>query len=54
MTSSCDLHNTLKFREQAVSGVLYNPAAVFLDFRIHQLAEVRPQAFVRSFLIGPH
>jgi len=27
---------------------------VLFDFRIDQIAEMRPEAFVRAFLVGPH
>src|SRR5215471_8019120 len=43
-----------KFREQAVAGILHDPAAMLSDLRINQFAEMRFQALVRAFLIGPH
>ena len=36
-----------ELRQEAVAGVLYDPAPVLLDLRIDQLPEMRFQAFVR-------
>src|SRR6516164_4066217 len=40
--------------QQALTGILHDPTAVLLDLRINQLAQMRLQAFVRLFFIGPH
>ena len=51
--SDC-IHHARKFRQHAIASVLHDPAVVFLDFRIDQLAQMRPEPFVRAFLIGTH
>ncbi|HEX3413686.1 MAG TPA: hypothetical protein VHT00_18395 [Stellaceae bacterium] len=51
--SDC-IHHARKFRQHAIASVLHDPAVVFLDFRIDQLAKMRPEPFVRAFLIGTH
>ena len=43
-----------KFRQQAVAGVLDDPAPVLLDLRIDQLPEMRLEPFVRPLLIRAH
>ena len=43
-----------EFREQAVAGVLYDPAAVLGDLRVYQLAEMRFEARVRPLLVLAH
>ena len=43
-----------KLDQQAVTGGLDDAAPVLIDFRIDQLPEMRPEAFVRAFLIGAH
>src|SRR5262249_55342258 len=48
------IHDTRKFREQAVAGVFDDPAVMLADLRIHQLAQMRLEPFVRTFLIGAH
>jgi hypothetical protein len=48
------IDDTRKFRQQAVAGVLYDPASVFLDLRIDQFAEMGLQAFVRPLFIRAH
>jgi hypothetical protein len=50
---SCHDH-TRKFRQQSVTGILYDPAVVLRDLRIDQFPEMRPQAFVRALLILTH
>jgi hypothetical protein len=45
------VHNTRKFCQRAVAGVLYGTAPVLLDLRLHQLHEMRFEPFVRAFLI---
>jgi hypothetical protein len=47
------VHETLKFREQTVTGVLHDAAVVFGYLRINQLAEVRLQPVVYPFLMTP-
>jgi hypothetical protein len=47
------IYHARKLREQSVAGILYDPAAVLLDLRINQFAEMRPEPLVRSLLIGP-
>src|SRR5215471_3977753 len=48
------IHDTRKFCDQAVAGVLDDPAVMLPDLRIDQLAQMRLEAFVRAFLIGAH
>jgi hypothetical protein len=48
------IHNTRKFREQAVAGILDDAAVVLGDLRINQFPQMCPQAFVRALLIGTH
>ena len=43
-----------EFCQHAVAGGLDDAAVMLADLRIHQLDEVRLQAFVRAFLIGAH
>jgi hypothetical protein len=43
-----------EFREQAVPVAFHGTAMVFRDLRINEFAEMRSEAFVRPFLIGPH
>jgi hypothetical protein len=40
--------------KKAIAGVLDDAAPVLGDLRINQLAEMRPQAFVRTLLVGSH
>ena len=40
--------------KEAVASVLYDPAAVLLDLRVDQLAQVGLQPLVGSLLIGAH
>jgi len=40
------VHDTGKLRQQAITGVLYDPASVLLDLRIDQLAEMPFEPFV--------
>ena len=47
------VHHARKLREEAVAGVLYDPTAVFDDFRLDQLPEMPLEPFVRAFLIRP-
>ena len=40
------VHHTGKFRQEAVAGVLYDPAPVLSDLRIDQFPEVGLEPFV--------
>jgi hypothetical protein len=46
--------HALELGEEAVTGVLDYPTAVFGDLGVHQLPEIRLEAFVRPLLIRPH
>jgi hypothetical protein len=48
------VHDTRKFRQEAVAGVLYGTALVLLDLRTDQLREMRLEPLVRPLLIRPH
>jgi hypothetical protein len=48
------IHHARELRQEAVAGVLYDPAPVLLDLRIDQLAEVSLEPLVRPLLIRPH
>ena len=48
------VYNTRKLRQEAIAGVLHNPAAMLLDLRIDKLPQMRLEAFVRALLIRPH
>ena len=48
------IHDARKLRQEAVAGVLYDPAPVVLDLRIDQFPEVGLESFVGPFLIRPH
>src|SRR5215471_18665852 len=48
------IHNTGKFRHQAVAGVLYGAAMVLPDLRINHFAQMRLEPFVRPLLVGSH
>ena len=48
------IHNTGKFRQEPVAGVLYDPAPVLGDLGIDQLAEVRLEVFVGAFFVRAH
>jgi hypothetical protein len=48
------VHNTRKFRQQAVAGILYGMATMVLDLWLNYLAEMCPEAFVSPFLVRPH
>jgi hypothetical protein len=48
------IHDTRKFCQKAVAGILHDPAPVLGDFRPDQLPKVRPQPFVRPLLIRAH
>jgi len=50
-TAADGVHNTCKFRQEAVAGVLYDAAPVFGDFGVDQFPEVRFQPFVCPLLI---
>src|SRR5690348_5290309 len=59
--SSLDLDGTthrvnhaLELRQEAVAGVLYDPAPVPGDFGVDQFPEVRGHPLMRPLLIGPH
>jgi hypothetical protein len=43
-----------EFRQHAVTGGLDDPTAMLADLRIDHLAQMRLEAFVRSFLIDAH
>ena len=53
-SASHGIDNARELGQQAVAGVLHNPAAVLPDLRINQLAEMCLQAFVRTLLVGAH
>jgi hypothetical protein len=48
------IHNARKLRQEAIAGVLYNPAPVLRDFRIDELCEMGFEPLVRPFLIHAH
>jgi hypothetical protein len=48
------IHDTGKFRQEAIAGVLYDPAPMLLDLWIDQLPEMSLEPFVRAFLIDTH
>jgi hypothetical protein len=48
------VHNARKFGQQAIAGILDDPAPVFRDLRIDQLPEVSLQPLMGPLLIGPH
>jgi hypothetical protein len=48
------IHNTWKFHQHAVAGVLYGAPAMLLDLWIDQMAEVRLEAFVCPLLVRAH
>ena len=48
------IHNAGKFRQKAVTGVLYDPTAVLRDLRVDQLPEMRFEALVRPLLVVSH
>jgi len=48
------VHHTRELRQEAVAGVLYDPAPVLRDLWLDQLAEMRLEAFVCALLIGAH
>ena len=43
------IHDARELGKEAVAGVLHDPAAVLLDLRINQLAEVGLEPRVRPF-----
>ncbi len=43
-----------KLGQHSVARVLHGPAAMFLDLGVDQLTQMRPEAFVRVFLIHTH
>ena len=43
-----------ELHQQAVARVLYDPAPMLFDLRIDQFAQMRLEAFVRSFLVRSH
>src|SRR5215469_8104875 len=53
-TAADGIHNTCKFRQEAVAGVLYDAAPVLGDFGVDQFPEVRFQPFVCPLLIRAH
>ena len=48
------IHHTRKLGQEAVAGVLYDPASVLGDLRIDQFPEVGLEPFMRPFLVGAH
>src|SRR5215472_2521479 len=48
------VHHAGEFRQEAVAGVLYDPAPMLRDLRIDQLSEVSFEPLVRAFLVDPH
>jgi hypothetical protein len=48
------IDHACKFSQHAVAGVLYDAAAMLLDFRANQITEMRLEAFVGAFFIGTH
>src|SRR6516162_9829880 len=48
------IDHTRKLREQAVAGVLYDPAPVFRDLWVDKLRKMGLEAFVRPFLVLAH
>jgi hypothetical protein len=43
-----------KLHQQAVAGVLYDPAPVLRDLRINQFPEMGLEPFVRPLLVRAH
>jgi len=48
------VHNTRKFRQEAVAGVLYGMAPVLFDFRLNKLPEMGLEPRVGPLLIRAH
>ena len=48
------VQNAAKLCQQAVAGVLYDPAPMFSDLRIDQLPEMSLEAFVGPFFVRAH
>src|SRR5215472_12285769 len=48
------VHHAGEFRQEAVAGVLYDPAPMLRDLRIDQLSEVSFELLVRALLIRAH
>jgi hypothetical protein len=48
------IHYTRKLRQEAVSGVLYNPPPMLTDFRIDQFSKVALEPLVGALLVSPH
>ena len=48
------IHHARKLCQEAVAGVLHDPAPVFGDLRVDQFAQMRLQTLVRLLLIGAH
>src|SRR5262249_3309344 len=48
------IHNARKFCQEAVAGVLYDPAPVLPDLGVDQFSEIRFQAFVGAFFVHSH
>ena len=48
------IHNTGKFRQQAIASILDRTAVVLFDLWIDKIAEMRPEAFVRPLFVGTH
>ena len=48
------IDHTRKFRQHSIAGILNDPAPMLLDLRIDQVPKVRPEPFVRPFLVIAH
>jgi hypothetical protein len=48
------IHDTRELRQQAVAGVLHDPAPMLFDLRIDKLHEMGFEPLVCAFLIGTH
>jgi hypothetical protein len=48
------IHHTRELCQEAVAGVLDDPAAVLVDFWIDQFPEVGLEPLVRAFLVRAH
>ena len=42
-----------ELHQHPIAGVLHNSSAMFPDLGVYQLPEMRPEAFVRAFLVRP-
>ena len=48
------IDDTREFRQHPVAGILDGTAVMLRDLRINQFAEMRPEPFVRPFLVIAH